>query len=79
MEFDSVDIESMLRTAKPASPAGGEYSLMRNVVQCENRRQWRTIPAQMGTRQPARPVIHVQYVRLPANAAALPDLCRSRR
>ena len=70
VELDAVDVESALGNAEQRHAFAVAQTLVGNVVDGQNGRHARALPAQIGRRQAARPVVHVQQVRLPAHAGA---------
>ena len=74
------NVEGVLGDAEQVPALPVEYALVRDVVDREDRRHARPVPAQIGGCEPSRPVVDVQQVRRPGeSAAAFGELSRSKR
>ena len=69
VELHPIDVESGVRDAKRMALAGVEIALVGDVVDGQHGGDVGAVPAHVGWRQPARPVVGVDDVRGPAQTA----------
>ena len=80
VELDAVDVESPVGNTQSEQPVGVEQTLMGDVVDGEYVRHAGTVPAQESGGQCGRPIVHMEKVRVPVDAAeALRELGRGQR
>src|SRR5579863_10508810 len=70
MKFDTINVERNLRDIENAPPLFWKQTLIRNVMDGQDRRHVATAPSQVGRSQTARPVVDVQRIRHPGHTNA---------